>query len=433
MQRNRAWISIILLIMTAGIGAEAQLRRPTPAAEALRIQQFYFDAITYASDSGAGAHIDLYVQIPYPQVRFIRDGDEFVARFEIGITYRLEPNGDPREVSWVESIRVPEFSLTTSTKHYRLLQRGIDVEPGNYRIDVGFQDLELQRKSSMTRLLPVVDFARDSVSLSDIMIVSRLSSDGARLNIVPNISANVAGHSEGFFFYFEVYNRSSLKSVKLVSRILNSNQEIVHVSEQEELLKGRKTQSFVRVGDFNPSPGEYRVIIEAHPVDSTLGAMMSATSRSFSMRPSDLPVSIDDIDKAAEQLIYIARDSELRHVREAKDPAEKKNRFLEFWSKRDPDPQTQRNELMEEYYSRVEYANKHYGHYIEGWRTDMGMVYIRFGPPENVERQPFSSSSRPYEIWHYYQLNREFIFVDETGFGDYRLRYPTTDMWGRIR
>ena len=88
---------------------------------------------------------------------------------------------------------------------------------------------------------------------------------------------------------------------------------------------------------------------------------------------------------------------------------------------------------MEEYYSRVEYANKSYAGYMEGWRTDRGMVLIRFGPPQNIERHPFDSDNKPFEIWYYYSQNREFIFVDETGFGDYRLQYPTTDLWGRIR
>jgi hypothetical protein len=88
---------------------------------------------------------------------------------------------------------------------------------------------------------------------------------------------------------------------------------------------------------------------------------------------------------------------------------------------------------MEEYYARVAYANRNFKQYMEGWKTDRGMVLIRFGSPQNVERHPFNSESKPYEIWYYYDQNREFIFVDETEFGDYRLQYPETDLWGRIR
>jgi hypothetical protein len=88
---------------------------------------------------------------------------------------------------------------------------------------------------------------------------------------------------------------------------------------------------------------------------------------------------------------------------------------------------------MEQYYARVEYANKHFSHFQEGWRTDMGMVYITFGPPNNVERHPFDIDSKPYEIWAYYDLNYQFVFVDQTGFGDYRLITPIWETLGHIR
>jgi len=152
-----------------------------------------------------------------------------------------------------------------------------------------------------------------------------------------------------------------------------------------------------------------------------------------SPRWSDIPVSITDLDKAVDQMRYIAKESELELIRSSSGQEEKRKRFLDFWNKRDPDPTTLRNELLEEYYHRIEFTNKSFTHYIDGWRTDRGMVYIRFGPAENIERHPFDMNTKPYEVWYYYQQERQFVFVDESGFGDYRLRYPTTDLWGRIR
>lgn len=54
----------------------------------------------------------------------------------------------------------------------------------------------------------------------------------------------------------------------------------------------------------------------------------------------------------------------------------------------------------------------------------MGMVYVTLGSPNNVERHPFEYDSKPYEVWDYYDINRRFVFVDQTGFGDYRLVTP---------
>jgi GWxTD domain-containing protein len=166
---------------------------------------------------------------------------------------------------------------------------------------------------------------------------------------------------------------------------------------------------------------------------ATHPALTASSSRTFTVRWSDLPSFVQDLDKAIDQLRYVARESEMEYMREAKDPTEKRRRFLEFWKKRDPDPRTAENELMEEYYARVDYANKNFTHYVEGWRTDRGMVYIYLGAPDNIERYPFQSNSKPYEIWYYNQINRRYVFVDESGFGDYRLRSPLTDLWDRVR
>ncbi|MFQ5627528.1 MAG: GWxTD domain-containing protein, partial [bacterium] len=72
----------------------------------------------------------------------------------------------------------------------------------------------------------------------------------------------------------------------------------------------------------------------------------------------------------------------------------------------------------------------------EGWKSDMGMIYIVLGEPNDVERNPFDpvyrtsyTSSRPIkasEVWHYYHYNRYFVFIDETGFGDFRLSNPVS-------
>ena len=37
---------------------------------------------------------------------------------------------------------------------------------------------------------------------------------------------------------------------------------------------------------------------------------------------------------------------------------------------------------------------------------------------------PFEINSKPYEVWYYNALNRRFVFVDYTGFGDYELVEP---------
>ncbi|MDZ7822184.1 MAG: GWxTD domain-containing protein [Candidatus Marinimicrobia bacterium] len=63
---------------------------------------------------------------------------------------------------------------------------------------------------------------------------------------------------------------------------------------------------------------------------------------------------------------------------------EKRKFFTETWENLDPTPGTERNELMNEYYYRVQTANQRFSGQREGWRSDRGMIYIIYGEPDAV-------------------------------------------------
>jgi GWxTD domain-containing protein len=397
---------------------------------------FFADAIAYASDQPQKSRLDVYVQVPHEEIRFLKEGDQYLGRYEVTISIFAPSKTLAHEQTWTVDVPVTDFAQTTQNKLYSLTHRTLDLEPGNYQMTIQLRDQESRKSSQIKKSLLITDFAKDSLALSDIMLVNRLSTEGAKRTIVPNISGSISHLAEGFFVFFEAYARPVLDSLELEWKIFDSKKNLVVSHVQSEAMIGHKTQMFLRVDSAGLSMGTYYLsVVAAGKVGTGSDQVIakSSTSRTFSVRSTDLPVAIVDLDKAVDQLVYIARENELEYIQSATSADDKRKRFLEFWSKRDPDPQTTRNELMEEYYGRIQYANQTFTHYLEGWRTDMGMVFIRFGSPDNIERHPFDVDNKPYEIWYFYQLNRQFIFVDETGFGDYRLRYPTTDLWGRMR
>src|SRR5689334_19072299 len=68
---------------------------------------------------------------------------------------------------------------------------------------------------------------------------------------------------------------------------------------------------------------------------------------------------------------------------------EEREQFIEaFWRRRDPDPDTEVNEYLEEHYERIAYANQHFSSGIPGWKTDRGRIYIMYGPPNEKETHP---------------------------------------------
>ncbi|RJP76942.1 MAG: GWxTD domain-containing protein [Candidatus Zixiibacteriota bacterium] len=164
--------------------------------------------------------------------------------------------------------------------------------------------------------------------------------------------------------------------------------------------------------------GAYRLVVLARNGEDRL-----ARGYPFRVLWQNLPDYIRDLDLAIRQLKYIANDEEMERLQRAP-RSQKAEAFHQFWKKRDATPNTAVNERMEEYYRRIRYASEQFSGFREGWESDMGRVYVIFGPPTDIERHPFDIDRKPYEVWYYYDINRRFYFVDEEGFGEYRLTSP---------
>ncbi|HEX2975225.1 MAG TPA: GWxTD domain-containing protein, partial [Bacteroidales bacterium] len=63
----------------------------------------------------------------------------------------------------------------------------------------------------------------------------------------------------------------------------------------------------------------------------------------------------------------------------------------EFWIKCGGNIDKSR-ELIRIYYTRVLYSNYYFTSYREGWRTERGMIYIVYGPPDKVYKSPQGES-----------------------------------------
>lgn len=111
--------------------------------------------------------------------------------------------------------------------------------------------------------------------------------------------------------------------------------------------------------------------------------------------------------------------------------------FIEaFWRQRDPTPGTPENEYKDEHIRRFNHANKFFGRSTtrEGWRTDMGRIYIILGEPVSIERFESSGFIVPCQAWSYYgdpkkELPPHFVllFYQRGGVGEYKLYDPVAD------
>jgi GWxTD domain-containing protein len=117
-------------------------------------------------------------------------------------------------------------------------------------------------------------------------------------------------------------------------------------------------------------------------------------------------------EEMIEPVEYLASADEMADLRSSVKP---KVALDDFWISCGGNVEKSR-ELIRIYYTRALYANYYFTSYREGWRTDRGMMYIIYGPPDKV----YKSSEE--ESWGYkksviksrwgtgYQVKEEYLF-----------------------
>lgn len=115
-----------------------------------------------------------------------------------------------------------------------------------------------------------------------------------------------------------------------------------------------------------------------------------------------------------EPLAYLATADEMSAMRSAIKP---KAALDDFWIKCGGNVEKAR-ELIRIYYTRALYSNFYFASYMEGWRSERGMVYIIYGPPDKVYKTPDGESwgyKKPpvHSKWgSRYAVKEEYIFFN---------------------
>jgi len=119
-------------------------------------------------------------------------------------------------------------------------------------------------------------------------------------------------------------------------------------------------------------------------------------------------------DVMIEPLAYFASQNEIDNLRSA---LKQKVALDDFWINCGGNVERAR-ELIRIYYTRVLFANYYFTSYREGWRSERGMIYIIYGPPDKV----YKTSEE--ESWGYkkpvvksswgsrYSVNDEYLFFN---------------------
>lgn len=395
-------------------------------------QEFYLDAITFKNESNNyDGKCDLYIIVPYSILKFENNSEKFYSSFSINTKVYDSNNSIIFESNEEHGVVLDNFYESQGGNGgFKIFQKRIDLVSGEYKIDCIINDKLSNVFYKRTTDINILEFDQFPFTLSGLMILSSIEEVNGKFKITPYINSNISKIKNGFFVFLEYYtqnfNDTSFKLYYELHQI--EGKKIIYGNTKLIENKSKNQQNYFHIKINDNLIGKYTIKVFAIKNTSNDSIplkkdYLAITQKVVDFTPSLIASQILDIDKSIKQMKYVA-DNEFYESIKDKTNDEKIYLFLDFWNKLDPSPNTEKNEAFIEYFSRVEYANKNFKSFSDGWITDKGQVYIVFGEPLQIIATNSNNSNRvSYEIWQY-NNNLEFVFMDKSGFGDFRLIRP---------
>ena len=319
----------------------------------------------------------------------------------------------------------------------------VQVHGGQYAVKMlGRDRADPARRDSVTVRLPVVPPATDRVVMSDIEFAAsiRPGTKGTpfyknTLEVVPNVGG-LYNESQVCYLYNEAYNlllggdRSDLTMRTSVQDAVGKE---VFSRDRPKKRAGESAVLVDQIASNRLKSGTYSLTVAL--LDTTKHPLTQSTRKFFVFNPtlgvdstllslgSSIPMAEyasmeeEELDRDFRWSRYEISEAEQSQYRQLKGVDAKRKFLSDVWRRRPPG-------AREVYMSRVAHANETLGMLgREGYRTDRGRVYIVYGPPDDVERHPNESDSKPYEIWTYNAIQGgvEFDFLQRIQGSDYEL------------
>lgn len=319
--------------------------------------------------------------------------------------------------------------------------QSINTSNDSIRISLDFNDYNLNRHGRVQGLLAVNKFNADP-SLSDLMIVKEVnknrvdaefSKGGLNFIPAPNRNIDLESMKKVFYSYYQINNLSftdTSDSWYIPSyNIYKSDGDLVTSSQGDSVLMTSSNSSRIEILNLGSLVvGKYLLKVTIEDLNTEY---LISKEQNFSISPKQIginqmmPMEKDDIKKYQKQIKYIATYEEKKLFKKLSNEG-KQNFILNFWSRRDPDKSTVKNEFLIEHFNRLQYCEDNIRGGID---SDMGRVYILYGKPVEIRRN-FSNTTinKPVETW-FYALNgvKEFVFVDRMENGEYVLVHSNHD------
>jgi GWxTD domain-containing protein len=392
-----------------------------------RQQVFFVDQAAFREETGEKFTLEVYYKIFIKALTFVKQEERFKASYEVEVFVSNKINKQVMGTSMDEDYIVDSYQDTRSPSDFLINQLSLSLYSGRYKLRVRFIDHNSGSIFEQESDFKIPSRTEKNILFSDIQFIRHISdSTGeSKFNkkgkmVIPSVSRSFGDFDPVLLLYYEIYNGPEKAQPFLLGYEMDhKNQAFLHRETTTVMLGAEPLSVFDSLPLEDFPTGYYSLEISLQQG----GREKAKVEEEFQVDWSYLNLLKNDYVKAIEQLRYVASSREMKELKEVPEE-EHLEKWLEFWKSKDPTPGTSENELKEEYYRRLKYANQNFALPTrEGWETDMGMIYMVYGHPDEVEKHPFDRDVRAYQRWYYYKKHLVFLFTDR-GDGEYELQPP---------
>lgn len=396
-----------------------------------------------------GPYVETYLSVDMNGLKLVKN-EEGKYYSQVNLLLMFKRNDSIVDFSKT-TLTSPAVEDTNNINLNFLDQQRFFLANGKYTLDIEFADANTNMEPNKARGDVELAFGKEKVQMSDVQFIeSYEKSTEWKINtkngydMVPHVSNYYGDHEEKLTFYTELYHAKEIlgEGEKFLMTAYISETNAANISNDLVIRKRMDAETVnVLLNQFDISKlnsGNYNLVIELRnknneilearktqfQVNNTLQTFdeqllaLVAGENSFVNRFSN-----DSLTSLINCLYPIASPAERAFIKNSLSTAseDEKRRFLSyFWKSKDAyDPEN----AWKTYQLEVIKTDRSFGNkYVPGYATDMGKVYLQFGPPNTIADQEYESGGGrhegavPYQIWHYYEIgdqrNGKFVFYN---------------------
>jgi GWxTD domain-containing protein len=381
--------------------------------------------------------------IDYRRLVFFRRPSGYVAEYRLYIEIRDDEGKKVRGEVHEESVTVPEYEMTRRAGLLSEISKNIPLDSGDYdlyvTIEVVNTSLKYERKAEVRiygREHGLFEMSDPVFSAPERAGIGRKPPAGelAFSTSSPEVPDGFRKLAGNVYIGFEGWIRMSWTVLSPMENRTGREMEVtVRVRDGQKHIR-----AYIRRTFEVDKEGRGLFCVEMNVDDLPLGFYEVAAAVSIPnttkkvIRTGDFTMLLgramfdEYFEDTLDLLGYMADDDDVERLKGVS-PDQRVEEWNRYWKSKDPTRTTDLNEALSEFLRRVRFTLENFSQHEPGWKTDMGRIYIRHGPPDNIVDRNGSTLGSRLRIWYYYSMGLAFIFEDSMGSGLYRL-YDTRNI-----